>query len=423
MQTFSPLPDWLQLEHDVAEIFAEQYKHGWSFDVTKAQQLEQTLRSEMEELDRVLRKQFPFVAGTLYVPKRSNRTQGYIEGCEIQRIKETNFTSRDHIAWILQTHLGQKLQQLTMNGKPEISEVTLQEMNSPFSNKCARILALKKQLGMLSEGVNAYLKLCTIAERLHHTCAVTCATHRTSANKPNLQQVPSDKAFRELFRATPGQCLVSADLSGIELRMLSHYLTRYDGGRYRDILLNGDIHQTNADAIGVSRRLVKTISYAIIYGASFQKLGHTYDQSLSIDKAKTKGKEIKEAFIAAIPGFAELLAQVRQKSMQGYIKAIDGRKIYVDSPHKGLNFLLQSSSGVLARRWMLLANKSIKEVGIRAHQLAFVHDEINFECEEKYINDLKFTLEHSAAEAGEYYGLRCPITAEAKSGINWSEVH
>ena len=71
MQTFSPLPDWLQLEHDVAEIFAEQYKHGWSFDVAKAQQLEQTLRSEMEELDGVLRKQFPFVAGTLYVPKRS----------------------------------------------------------------------------------------------------------------------------------------------------------------------------------------------------------------------------------------------------------------------------------------------------------------------------------------------------------------
>ena len=54
--------------------------------------------------------------------------------------------------------------------------------------------------------------------------------------------------------------------------MLAHYLTRYDGGRYRDILLTGDIHQTNADAIGVTRKLVKNISYAIIYGASFSKI-------------------------------------------------------------------------------------------------------------------------------------------------------
>ena len=423
MQTFSPLPDWLQLEHDVAEIFSEQHKHGWSFDVTKAQCLEQALRSEMEELDRILRDQFPTVAGSVFIPKRSNRSQGYVEGAEIQRIKETNFTSRDHIAWILQTHLKQKLPQMTMNGKPEITETTLREMNLPFSNNCARILDLKKQLGMLSEGKNAFLKCCTTANRIHHNCAVSCATHRTSANRPNLQQVPSDKSFRELFRATPGLALISADLAGIELRMLAHYLTRYDGGRYRDILLTGDIHQTNADAIGVSRKLVKNISYAIIYGASFQKLGHLYDQSLCIDKAKTKGKEIKEAFINAIPGFAELLAQVRQKSMQGHIKAIDGRKIYVDSPHKGLNFLLQSSSGVLARRWLLIANQTIKEVGIRAHQLAFIHDEINFECDKKYIDELKFTLTHSAVEAGEYYKLRCPISADAQAGDNWSEVH
>ena len=48
--------------------------------------------------------------------------------------------------------------------------------------------------------------------------------------------------------------MVGADLSGIELRMLGHYLARYDGGRYADILLNGDIHQVNADKIGISRR-------------------------------------------------------------------------------------------------------------------------------------------------------------------------
>ena len=66
--------------------------------------------------------------------------------------------------------------------------------------------------------------------------------------------------------------MVGADLSGIELRMLAHYLARFDGGRYADILLNGDIHQVNADKIGISRK-VKTVTYAFLYGAGDEKIG------------------------------------------------------------------------------------------------------------------------------------------------------
>ena len=103
--------------------------------------------------------------------------------------------------------------------------------------------------------------------------------------------------------------------------------------------------------------------------------------------------------------------------------AIDGRKIYVDSQHKALNYLLQCSAGVIAKRWLLIADETIKEAGLRAHQLAFIHDEIQYECAQSHIKDMKITLEHSAVRAGEYYNLRVPIAAEAKSGNNWSEVH
>ena len=103
---------------------------------------------------------------------------------------------------------------------------------------------------MISEGANAWLKLCTSAKRIHHHCSVATATHRAAHRNPNLAQVPSDERVRKLFLATPGQVMVGADLAGIELRMLAHYLARYDGGRYGEILLNGDIHQVNADAIG-----------------------------------------------------------------------------------------------------------------------------------------------------------------------------
>ena len=94
--------------------------------------------------------------------------------------------------------------------------------------------------------------------------------------------------------------MVGADLSGIELRVLSHYLARYDGGRYADILLNGDIHQVNADKIGVTRRQVKTISYAFLYGAGDVKIGLSVDKQLSPNKARATGKQVRAAFIEAI---------------------------------------------------------------------------------------------------------------------------
>ena len=217
--------------------------------------------------------------------------------------------------------------------------------------------------------------------------------------------------------------MVAADLSGIELRMLSHYLARFDSGRYADILLNGDIHQTNADAIGVSRSTVKSISYAFLYGAGDVKLGHTFDKGLSENKARSKGKEIRAAYVAAIPGLAELLSAVRERASDGYLKAIDGRKVFLTSPHCALNYLLQSSSAVLAKRWMVINNTNIKQLELCCSQLAFIHDELQFECTPEHAEDLSTSLVLSAAEAGEYYRIRCPIGAEAKQGINWSETH
>jgi DNA polymerase I-like protein with 3'-5' exonuclease and polymerase domains len=217
--------------------------------------------------------------------------------------------------------------------------------------------------------------------------------------------------------------MVGADLSGIELRMLAHYLARYDGGRYADILLNGDIHQVNADKIGISRRQVKTVQYAFLYGAGDQKIGLSFDSSLSESQAKRKGKEIRSAFISAIDGLDELLSAIKKASERGFIKSIDGRKIQVDSPHKALNYCLQSGAGVIAKKWMCINQEQIKELNLCCSQLAFVHDELQFECDPAHVNDLSTSLVLSAQLAGEYYNMRIRIDAEAKVGSNWAEVH
>jgi len=420
MRPLSPLPDWCALEHRVQDILTKQEIHGWYFDEQKAQQLESSLRREMEETQAILCGQFPFVAGPLFTPKRDNSTQGYRAGCEIQRIKEFNPTSRDHIAWILTTHLNVKLTKTTTTGKPIIDEIILTEIDIPFSRLCAKCLTIKKKLGMISEGVNAWRKLVTTSNRIHHHCSVATNTFRCAHRNPNLGQVPAGPEFRELFTASPGKVMVGADLSGIELRMLAHYLGRYDGGRYADILLNDDIHQVNADKIGITRRQVKTVTYAFLYGAGNEKIGMSYDNSLQPKEARKKGQEIREAYVSAIEGLADLLGAVSHKATQGHIMACDGRRVLVDSPHKGLNYLLQCSAGVVAKRWMVIANDLVQ---VKASQLAFVHDELQYECEQDYADTLMETLENSATLAGHYYNLRCPIAAEAKKGKTWADVH
>ena len=420
MESLPPIPEWVSLEHQVAQILTQQEQHGWHFDEGSARELESSLRQEYEETSKLLRNRYPYVSGSVFTPKRANRTKGYVANAPFTKLKELNPTSRDHIAWILTTHCDWQPSSLTNSGKAVIDETVLKDIGTDIALQFLTLLDLTKKLGMISEGVNAWQKLVTTSSRIHHHCSVATATFRCAHRSPNLAQVPSDERFRRLFTASPNLSMVGCDLAGVELRMLAHYLARWDGGRYAEVLLHGDIHQENANKIGVSRKLVKTISYAFLYGAGDQKLGLSYDKQLSPEKAKKKGKEIRKAYIDAIPGLEKLLEGVHKASEKGFVRGIDKRKILVDSKHKSLNYLIQGSSAVLAKKWMLLTHENLPP---NARQLAFVHDELQFECKKEEVDDLKFLLELSAVQAGEYYNLRCPIAAESKSGSTWADVH
>jgi len=422
LETLSTIPEWITLEHDVARILTEQEIHGWYFDEPAAWELESSLRRELEGLTQLLRNRYPYVKDREFTPKRPNRTTGYVTGAPLTKLKEFSPTSRDHIAWVMTNLHGWKPDKETASGKTAIDEVVLKEIGTEESLQFFRCLELTKQLGMLSEGKNAWLKLVR-NNRIHHHCSVATNTFRCAHRNPNLAQVPSDLNFRRLFTASPGLCMVGADLSGIELRMLAHYLARYDGGRYGDVLLNGDIHQVNADKIGISRRLVKTVTYAFLYGAGDIKIGLSYDQQLSTQAAKKKGAEIRQAYMDAIPGLEELVTAVKSKAESGHINLCDGRRCAVDGSHKALNYLLQGSAGIVAKQWMIHTHNVISQCEIKAHQLAFVHDELQFECPPDYADTLSSALTISALTAGEHYDLRIPIEAEAKVGKTWADVH
>ena len=109
--------------------------------------------------------------------------------------------------------------------------------------------------------------------------------------------------------------MVGADLSGIELRMLSHYLARYDT-YFGDNLLNGDIHQLNADKIGITRKLVKTVTYAFLYGAGNEKLAILTIDSYHPKRRKQKGGKLKKLLLKQFQDLAIYLVQLNLRLIE-----------------------------------------------------------------------------------------------------------
>ena len=420
MVAFSEIAESVVLEHQIAQLMAEQKTTGWPFDVRKAQELENQLLTELDKLKKKAESICHFVPHNLFTPKRDNKKQGYFAGCEMQRLKEFNPSSREHIAWWFTTFQSWKPTKLTPTGKAVIDETVLKEIGTEEALVFLEILVIQKKLGMLSQGTNAWLKLVKDG-RLHHSCFIGAVTHRMAHSHPNLAQVSSDADCRELFITNPDWKLIDSDLAGIELRLFAHYLHRYDGGRYAKILLEDDIHQVNADKIGISRRQVKTITYCFLYGGGNQKLGLSYDPMLSPESAKKKGAEIRRAYLDAVEGLEDLVDATRRVAERGSIRAIDKRPIIVDKEHKALNCLLQGSAAVVAKRWLLLTHQNL---GHLTHErYAFVHDEQVLGAPAENAEEIAGVCKLAALLAGEYYNIRLPIEADAHIGNNWHEVH
>ena len=422
METFSEIAESVVLEHQIAELMSQQKTIGWPFDVRKAQELENKLLTRLETLRKQAENVCAYVPGNLFTPRRDNKKQGYIAGAEMQRLKDFNPSSREHIAWWFKTFQGWKPTKLTPTGKAVIDETVLKEIGTEEALVFLEILVIQKKLGMLSQGTNAWLKLVKDG-RLHHSCFIGAVTHRMAHSHPNLAQVSSDEDCRKLFVTNPNWKLVDSDLSGIELRLFAHYLARYDGGRYAKILLEQDIHQVNADKIGISRRQVKTITYCFLYGGGNQKLGLSYDNMLSPEAAKKKGAEIRRAYLDAVEGLEDLVNATRRVAEGGSIRAIDKRQIIVDKEHKALNCLLQGSAAVIAKRWLLLTDRNLRMSMFNHERYAFVHDEQVLGAPHLIAHDVAEVCKLSALQAGEYYNIRLPIEADAQVGDNWAEVH
>ena len=431
--------DCVMLEMRMAEIMAQQEASGFRFDVTAAERVRAEIQEEADNIQAEIAKRYIYVPGKVYTPKRANKTKGYIAGAPMTKLLEFNPTSRQHIAWALQNFRQARFTKVTDTGKPKVDEATLSEMrdvalqqgNTLLQEECdmfIRLLTLQKWMGQLSEGANSWFNTIEEDGCIHHSCTLATQTGRNAHRGPNLGQVVSAPWARQLFTPHPGMVMVGADLEGLELRCLGHYLSAYDNGEFADVVINGDIHQQNADRVGCTRKEVKTITYAFIYGAGDAKLGHSLRPELSDAQKKALGAELRRKFLDAIPGLEPLIDAVKLKVREyGRLRGLDGRPIFCKAEHAALNYLLQSAGAILSKRWCVIGQDLLDQAGLTYNvdytRCAYVHDEVQLSVVPQEVDRVKQLLENAAPMAGDYYNFRVRITASADSGSSWQETH
>lgn len=411
----------IELEHKCALVMARQEQAGFPFDSRKAQRLESKLRTELETLSDQMRATFTFVAGKEFTPARDNARRGYVTGAPFTRLIEFSPTSRDHIAWAFKQHRGWEPTELTDTGKPKIDDEVLMAIGTEESKKFGRILELQKHMGMLSEGKNSWLQMVEKDGKIHHSCVLNTATGRNVHLRPNLAQVPSGHEYRELFTAEPGELLVSADCSGLELRCLAHYLARFDGGKFGRTLLEGDIHQDLAEIYGTDRKTGKTVTYCLIYGGGDLKLGLSAGAPKA--EAAKRGKAIRQAIMADLDGFAELITAVQGRAESGVINGLDGRPIRIRKPHAALNYLLQSAGAVICKSWVVRANELAEEATIRYTPVEFVHDQQSWSVHPEDVDKALFCITSAIKDVEHTVNFRVPLEVDPKVGPTWADVH
>ena len=414
--------DSIKLEHKVAQIIQRQHERGFKIDVVNAYGLQAKFQEDMNELQNQVRATFPpLKIEEVFVPKSNNKARGYVKGVPFTKVKykEFNLGSRQQIGDRLM-RLGWKPKKKTDKGHVIVDEKVLSTItNIPEAKLINKYLMLQKRIAQVSSWIEAVKE----DGRVHGKVITNgTITGRMSHQAPNMAQVPAvyspyGKECRQLWVVDKKNKLVGVDASGLELRMLAHYMNDKE---YTNEIINGDIHTANQMAAGLrSRDESKTFIYAFIYGAGSKKIGNI------IGGSEADGNRVKEKFLRATPSLRSLREKVDgvAKSNRRWLKGLDGRKIIIRHPHAALNSLLQGAGSCVMKVALTLLDQYVINKRIKAYPVVNVHDEFQYEVEEGRADEFGRLAVQSIKDAGRKLKLRCELNGQYKIGNNWAETH
>lgn len=395
----------IELEHAVARLTKKQVDNGFSFKFDTACALYRDHSERMAAIETELQDIFPPIVEERWSDKTGKRLK--------DKVTVFNVGSRQQVADRL-TGKGAVWKQKTPSGQPKVDETTLKDsVHVPEAAAVLEYLTLQKRVGMLRSWIDAVGDDGRIHGKVN-TCGAV--TGRMTHSSPNMAQIPSDSLYRDCFTIPGGYKLVGVDASGLELRMLAHYM---NDPAYTDLILNGDIHTYNQEAAGLpTRDNAKTFIYAFLYGAGDEKIGSI------IGGSAAQGKRIKQRFLTGLPALAKLIQKVQRiAEKNGAIPGLDGRQVRVRSQHAALNTLLQSAGAIVMKQALVIASSKLAAYGYPYKLVAQVHDEFQVEVPEQYAHRVGVIFRNSIREAGRALDVRCPMDGEFKIGDSWADTH
>jgi len=406
--------DSVTLEHEVAAIIGQQVRNGFKLDLPYATSLLTTIKGKLDNLQEQMQERWP----PYTVQRISEKTGKPLK----EGVVTFNPGSRQQIGEKLK-ELGWKPDKFTPTGHPIVDESVLEKSTIPEAKLIAEYLMLQKRTAQIT----SWLEAVEEDGRVHGKVITNGAvTGRMTHSSPNMAQIPNSGSIfgpecRECWTVEDGNVLVGCDASGLELRMLAHYMK---DDKYVKTVTEGsskdgtDVHTVNQRAAGLATRdNAKTFIYAFLYGAGDSKIGSIVGGSAAA------GKKLKQSFLAQTPALRKLIEAVSKYAAKGFVPGLDGRMIWVRSEHAALNSLLQGAGAIVMKKALVLFNEQIVKNKWPVKMVVNVHDEFQWETTEKYATITGEAGKQAIIDAGLFYNLRCPLDGEYKTGKSWRQTH
>jgi len=401
-------PESIELEHKVQYAVQQQQRNGWVLDQNLARELCATFMEKMNAIEENLQQRFQPIVHVRHSEKTGKRLK--------DKVEVFNVGSRQQIARRL-SEIGAVFVKVTEKGTPIVDEAVLETIDLPEARAVREYLMLQKRYAQ----VHSWLEHLQADGRVHGRVISNGAiTGRMTHQSPNMAQVPSSHSqygheCRSCWTVPSGTKLVGFDASGLELRMLAHYM---DDKEFTDVLLTEDIHTRNQLAAGLETRpQAKTFIYAFLYGAGDAKIGTIVGGSAK------DGSVLKQRFLRNTPALESLRDRVGRASGRGFLRGLDGRRLQVRSEHAALNTLLQGAGAVVMKKALVLLDDYAQQWSLDYKFIGNIHDEVQAEVSEKHAEKYGYLAVECLKAAGLAFNLRCPLDGEYKVGNTWAETH
>jgi len=453
----------IYIQHRFTALLKRQEKNGFYFDGPRAIALYSQLRSLEESIEGDVHKVFPpestYVATRNMYKKDGTYTSIYEKDKERYDIvignEENTYMAFEDVAFNLGSYKQRldKLKSLGWEPSP-LDPKTKTGGDKPFDkgelvpslqkfvdeNPVPEVELIAKWMAINGRAnmVNTWLEAWNEDDSRIHGKLFVADTLRLRHQAPNTANIPGVRVLehnkgtpeeyvevlygergyftyesRDLWQATPGRVLVGTDASGLELRMLAHYLNREGFTRQ---VLDGDPHSYNAEVAGVDRPTAKTLLYAIQYGAQAGKVASIIKGTFA------EGDALRTQFLARL-GLDEVMNEAQAEQKAGRIKLVDGSLIICPSLHAALNYRLQGGGARVMAQGAIFLEQLIHKKGLDSLKVGDVHDEWIYDVHPDDAEEHRNLSLRALNMAGEELNMRLPIDGKSLIGPSWAHVH